>query len=467
MTSVSATAICRFIERLNREGVCIHGFELRVDGQARAEGYWQPFRRGEPHRMYSVSKSIVSLAIGLLIADGKLRLTDKIADFFPEYLPEAPDPRLLRLTLRDMLRMATCYRKTTYREGVDRDWAQTFFTAAPTHEPGVMFHYDTSCSQVLCALVQKLTNRPIVAFLTERLFAPLGCTDAIRWLTDPSGVPQGGTGLLMSLRDLGKVAQCVLDGGNGLLPAEYLRAATTRQIQTDGRDAPEEQFGYGYQFWMTRHGWAMYGMGGQMAIACPAERVLLCTIADTRLQGGVQMLYDAFFEEIMAHLGEVGLPADEARLQNLCAALSYPALPHTAGTWRVTDAEFQVRGESGLRRVRFAARAVTFVWADGADCFAWGAWGETVRGRWSDGEETLSSAALTPDGALHLRVQRIGDAPCGIELYCYPKGDTISIRMKRSADPMTNRYDGVVWGERIEKGAHGGCAPSGIINREF
>lgn len=448
MTSVSATAICRFIERLNREGVCIHGFELRVDGKIRAEGYWRPFQPGEAHRMYSVSKSVVSLAIGLLIADGRLLLESRIVDFFPEYLPETPDPRLMRLTLRDMLRMATCYRKTTYREGIDRDWAQTFFTATPTHEPGVMFNYDTSCSQVLCALVQKITNRPIVAFLRERLLQPLGCTDAVRWLTDPSGVPQGGTGLLMSLRDLGKLAQCVMNGGDDLLPAEYLREATKPQIQTDGREAPEERFGYGYQFWMTRHGWAMYGMGGQMAIACPTERVLLCTIADTRLQGGVQMLYDAFFDEIMAHLDEPGLPADETRLTKLLSTLSFPAVSHTMGTWRLVADTFDLNGESDLRRVIFGHRTVTFVWADRTDCFSWGEWGEVVRGQWSDGEPTLSSAGLTPDGALHLRVHRIGDAPCGIELHCYPKDDTISIRMKRSADPATNRYDGIVWGKR-------------------
>lgn len=449
MTSVPAAAIGRFIERLNREGVCIHGFELRVGGQIRAEGYWKPFQRGEVHRMYSVSKSVVSLAIGRLLAEGKLTLDDRIAAFFPEYLPESPDPRLMRLTLRDMLRMATCYRKTTYREGIDRDWAQTFFNATPTHEPGVMFNYDTSCSQVLCALVQKITNRPLVCFLQERLFQPLGFEDEVRWLTDPSGVPQGGTGLLMSLRDLGKLAQCVMNGGDGLLPADYLREATRLQIQTDGREAPEERFGYGYQFWMTRHGWAMYGMGGQMAIACPEENVLLCTVADTRLQGGVQMLYDAFFEEIMAHLNEPELPTDEARLTELLSALQYPAVPHTPGEWALTDATFRMAGESGLQRVTFADNAVTFVWADCTDCFQWGAWGENVVGQWSDGEPTLTSAGLTPDGALHLRIQRIGDAPCGVELHCYPKGTTLSIRMKRSSDPATNRYDGIVWGERI------------------
>ena len=115
MERISSEAMLRFVERLEREDVCLHGFELRQDGEIRAEGYYAPFAKGQPHRMYSVSKSMVALALGLLLGEGRLRLTDHIVDFFPEVLPAAPDPRLLRMTIEDMLRMTTCYRRTTYR----------------------------------------------------------------------------------------------------------------------------------------------------------------------------------------------------------------------------------------------------------------------------------------------------------------------------------------------------------------
>lgn len=110
MERISSEAMLRFVERLEREDVCLHGFELRQDGEIRAEGYYAPFAKGQPHRMYSVSKSMVALALGLLLGEGRLRLTDHIVDFFPEALPAAPDPRLLRMTIEDMLRMTTCYR---------------------------------------------------------------------------------------------------------------------------------------------------------------------------------------------------------------------------------------------------------------------------------------------------------------------------------------------------------------------
>lgn len=448
MKRISDTAILRFVERLNREGVCMHGFTLMEDEVLRAKGYWAPFREGDIHRMYSVSKSVVSLAIGILLGQGKLVLDANIATYFPEYCNDVTDARVLRLTIRDMLRMATCHQKTTYREGVDIDWASTFFRVTPTHEPGVMFNYDTSCSQVLAALVQKVSGKPLVAFLQEQLFQPLGFEDEVQWLTDPSGVPQGGTGLMMSLRDLTRLAQCVLEGGRGLIPADYLAQAVTCQIETDGRDAPEETHGYGYQFWMTRNGWAMYGMGGQMAIACPKEKVLMCCIADTRLQGGVQMLYDAFFEEIMQATEADTTQEDENRLRVCLKNLTCCGVSHTTSTVPMPAGCYQMQGVEGLRAVSFAEKAVTFHWDDGDETFRWETWGACTMGHWSDGEPTLTSAGRTKDGALHLRVQRTKIAPSGMEVYCYPKGDTVSIRMKRSSDPMTNRYHGIAWGNQ-------------------
>ena len=153
MSCVSAGSLLRFLDRIEQERVNLHGFELRQHGRLRTEGYYAPFRKGQPHRMYSISKSVVSLAIGMLEMDGKLHLDDPIISHFP--LSAQPDERLARLTIRDMLRMATCHRKTTYREGIDEDWASTFFTVTPTHEPGTVFHYDTSCSQVFGALVER------------------------------------------------------------------------------------------------------------------------------------------------------------------------------------------------------------------------------------------------------------------------------------------------------------------------
>ena len=210
--------IGRFTDRLRREDVNLHGFILSVDGQEKVRAYYEPFREGEPHRMYSVSKTMVACAIGMLMEEGKLGLEDHIVDYFRDLLPEQVSPWLTRLTIRDMLRMATCYRKTAYREYVDEDWTRPFFTGKPDHEPGMVFNYDTGNTQVLSSLVRRLSGREVIDFLEERLFTPLGCEDPRYWLRDPSGQCTGGTGLCLSLRDLNRVALCLSRGGDGLIP---------------------------------------------------------------------------------------------------------------------------------------------------------------------------------------------------------------------------------------------------------
>ena len=80
------------------------------------ETYYKPYTRDTLHRMFSVTKSFVSLGIGLLEAEGKLSLDDKIVDFFPEKLPKpGVHPYIAMMTIRDMLTMRTCHDKTTYK----------------------------------------------------------------------------------------------------------------------------------------------------------------------------------------------------------------------------------------------------------------------------------------------------------------------------------------------------------------
>ena len=318
-------AILAFLREM--EGRGLHGFLMTEHGQTLAEGYCAPFGAERMHRMYSVSKSVVSLAIGMLIGDGRIALSDRITDHFPEYVSESTPALLREVTIRNMLMMSTCYDRAMYSPLGDQDWTKPFFYGEPTHPAGLLFHYDTSASQVLCALVEKLTGESILAFMQRRLFGPIGMDGEKKWLRDGAGTSQGGTGLLLTLRDFSRLANFCMGDGQGLIPESYLRAATGWQIATEERSAPEERYGYGYQFWRMRRGFYMYGLGGQMALCLPEEGLCLCTTADMMLSSvGVQPIFDAFFR----HLAGVGaLPSsaeDGEALRAYIAAMRLPAV---------------------------------------------------------------------------------------------------------------------------------------------
>lgn len=437
------TRMENFVSRLEREDVCMHGFILSVGGVVKAKAYYAPFEEGQVHRMYSVSKSMTALAIGILIDEGKLNLDDRIVDYFADYLPENPDDRLMRMTICDMLRMATCHRSTAYREGVDENWTKPFFTAMPTHEPGTVFHYDTGCSQVLAALVARLSGQEVIDFLNERVFGPVGANDEKYWLRDPSGTCQGGTGLGMSLRDLHKVARLIMEGGHGLIPQWFCEEMGKNHTINSLNTTREEGYGYGWQVWMTRAGWAMYGLGGQLAVVCPAKDALLCTIADTRLDPvGVQRIYDAFFDEVYPYIGLEDMSPVELSLSTHPVGNNNEYAIQHAGPYYFTEPN-----PLGLKSVELQGNALIWENAWGKNHLRFGV-GKNIVDTFPGWPElpTLSSGGWIEDGLLRVRCFIIGKAPCGVDMLLRIKGNSLTVQSRKSFDPATNAYEGVASG---------------------
>ncbi len=442
--------IDRFTDRLLKEDVNIHGFLLSVSGKEIAKAYYAPFREGQPHRLYSVSKTFTGIAVGMLADDGLISLDQPVTEFFPDWLPQDPSPFLLRLTIRDMLRMATCYRRTAYREGLDTNWALSFFTGTPDHEPGMVFAYDTGCSQVLAALVKRVSGLEVIDLLEERLFRPLGCRDPRKWLRDPSGCCQGGTGLCMSLRDLHRTAECLLRGGDGLIPGWYTAEMGKKHIDTSLQDKEEERWGYGWQCWRTRAGWALYGMGGQLSVLCPDRQAVLSTVADTRLDPcGVQRIYDAFFEEIWPFLPEGGgIPED---LPDLPVSLDLPAgsLPDCPAAGCAGESRYVFPGGNllGLKALTLSDAELKMTRDTGTVSLPY-IRGKTAEVPWPGRPEVpaLVSAGWIEGGVLRLRCHAIGDAPCGFDMLISLRDDCITIQSRCSSDPLTADYDGIASG---------------------
>lgn len=432
--------------RLEREDVNMHGLILTAGGEEKARAYYAPFREGLPHRMYSVSKTMTGIAVGMLIEDGKLNLDDCIVNYFPDWTPGDADERLRNLAIRDMLRMATCYRWTTYREGVDENWAKTFFTGTPTHEPGTVFYYDTGCSQALAALVHRVSGKNVLSFLEKRLLEPLGCEDDRFWLRDPSGECQGGTGLCMSLRDLHRVAVCLLNGGEGLVPEWYVREMGRKQIDTVLQANEEEQYGYGWQCWMTRAGWAMYGLGGQLAIICPEKNAVMSTIADTRLDPcGVQRIYDAFFEEVYPYLGteDMAPKVYERETRGVPDAQSAPDL-------ETGEFVFPEGNQLGLKTMKVEKACLVYENARGRAELPFER-GRTLRTDYPGWPEVpaLVSAGMAAENQLRIRCFAVGKAPCGFDMLLSRKGKILTVQSRKSHDPVTEGYEGVASGTLI------------------
>lgn len=100
------------LEKLEESGLCMHSFVLVRHGAIACEGYWAPYTTDSLQRMYSVTKSFVGVAIGLLAQDGYVRLDDPVITYFPDKVIKQPHPYTEQMTIRDLLRMSTVHTRT-------------------------------------------------------------------------------------------------------------------------------------------------------------------------------------------------------------------------------------------------------------------------------------------------------------------------------------------------------------------
>ena len=79
---VKSENIEKYIEILKRQRLATHNVIMAKGDNIFFEKYWGPFHKDFLHRMYSVSKSFVSVAIGFLEQEGLISLDDKYSLFF-------------------------------------------------------------------------------------------------------------------------------------------------------------------------------------------------------------------------------------------------------------------------------------------------------------------------------------------------------------------------------------------------
>ena len=301
---------------------------------------------------FSACKSVVSLAIGLLVDDGLLSVQDAVADIFDEDGSTNLHRKLKGMTVEDLLTMRSGVLFTEAEALTETDWVRRFLGDALKGEPGTEFAYSSLNTYMLSAIVRRKAGKSLTEFLRERLFAPMGITD-IHWETCPKGIEKGGWGLYIRPEDLAKLGQLVMDDGlwqgRRLISREYLAAATTAHAQPP---AETGDFNYGYQIWVGRreNTFLFNGMLGQNVLGFRDTGIIVLTHAgaDTDFQES------RYFEIVSRYFGGMfpsALPEDEDAQRELAAAVralsAYSRQPEAIGEAAVPflNRSFSVRDD--------------------------------------------------------------------------------------------------------------------------
>lgn len=251
----------------------IHSVMMLRHGNVIAEVYPEPYKAEYQHTQYSCSKTFVSAAVGLAVDANLLRITDRVATFFPDKLPVEVSPELASMTIHDLLIMASGIDPDGNLRAENEQWVKPML-AKPVKTPGKLFKYDSLCTYLLSAIVQQVTGKTVFALLQEKIFKDLHI-EKVSWEESPEGITTGGWGLFIQPESLAKMGQLLLQKGkwNGkqLLSESWVGQMMQTHIDTgDGR-------GYGYQMWEASKDGAYRADGrfGQYIVVMPKQDMVV------------------------------------------------------------------------------------------------------------------------------------------------------------------------------------------------
>lgn len=480
---ISSEAILRFLKRLDGYQIPMHSVQIMRRDKLVFEGYYAPCKKGELHRMFSVSKSFTALAIAKLAEEGRINLDTPIIEYFPEYFSENLHPWIRQTTVRNMLEMRTCHSATTYKRHIEKNWVESFFLIPPDHKPGTVFHYDTSSSHTMCALVEKLTGKPMLEYLKDAVLREIGFSEESYMLKDPFGTSMGGSGLMATAEDLLRVGVLLMHkgelDGRQLVSRSFLEKATSCQVENMVKGpAVTERQGYGYQIWMGRYGSFLFlGMGGQLVICLPEKDLLCVTTADTQgIGGGNELILDSFYEEILSGLSEEALPKSDMAygelqeyakrlyirpLSELCskyaAGRSFPKENVVeAYSSRVSGKTYRFQeNEQGFAKMSLSLETsgdgrLTFV-LKGKTCSVRFGYTEVLTDRFPIHDMKCASSGVWLDGnTFYIRIFLLDEACGSIHIQLYFGEDDLTVFMKKDDEMLFGEFVGHLYGKAVE-----------------
>jgi CubicO group peptidase (beta-lactamase class C family) len=281
----------------------------------------------------SATKSITDALVGIALNEKKLSGVDaRVLALLPEHARKLqnPDPRKDKITVEDFLTMSSplecddwndASRGNEERMYVVEDWAQ-FILDLPIRgrmhvgekiDPppyGRYFSYCTGGVFTLSEVLQKVTGERTDRYAEEKLFASLGIRDT-QWVYSPLNIPQTGGGLRLRSRDLLKIAQLYLNGGNWqgrrILDEAWVRTS----IQPHARIDDDTE--YGYLWWIKAFkaggksypAFFMSGNGGNKVAAFPGlDMVVVITSTNYSTRGMHEQTEKLLTDYILPAVGQ-------------------------------------------------------------------------------------------------------------------------------------------------------------------
>ena len=307
----------------------IMGLMIIKDGVIQVERYQYERTAAQRFVSNSMAKSIVSLAVGIALHEGKIASLDDRAD---HYAPKLAGTLYGETTIRNLLRMASGARFEERYDGNDdlERWGRAVIGSGVEEAAkvitvreapqGARFSYASAETEILAAVLRGATGMNVSDYLGPRLWQAMGAETSALWRADKTGLERAAGSFNATLSDFGRLG--VLLANDGVRPDDPARKQIIARDYlleaTDWHRAPPAfqpnqatpYYGYSYQFWTfpgEKRRFAFLGVYGQMIFVDPdLKLVMVQTAANATAKAGGTTLgrdADAFWRGVVRQYG--------------------------------------------------------------------------------------------------------------------------------------------------------------------
>jgi CubicO group peptidase (beta-lactamase class C family) len=253
---------------------------------------------------YSMAKTIVAMLFGIALQEGRIKSLDDLAE---AYVPELKGHPYGATPLRHLLSMSSGVRfsanyggnddvatlgRLTYGRQSEGGPASVLPFDDRVRQPGEVFSYASAETQVLGLVVRAATGKTLAEYASEKIWQPMGAEADASWLIDKGGYEMAYAAFNATLRDYARLGMLLANdgmlGGKQIIPASWVRAATTPPAPQFRPGQAHSYFGYGYQTWIfpgEARRFVLRGLRGQLVCVDPQTKVVVVHTAARETSG--------------------------------------------------------------------------------------------------------------------------------------------------------------------------------------
>lgn len=250
----------------------VHGVEVYDKGMLHTYGDTCKGR----YPIYSATKTILSIAVGIAYDQGKIDLEKSILDYIPE-----KDLKAMSDVQRNTFKMITLHRLMTM--SVDdlpfRPEGESyldFSLACKINEPETkVFNYSNISAYLVGVALTNAVQEDVCRYIDGNIFEPMQIWSA-EFCRCPDGYFYGASGMTLAIHDLSKIGLLLYNKGiyegKRIVSEKYVDIATSiLQMNREG--------GYGYFIWKYRDGFSINGKWGQKCYVLPERELIITHLA--------------------------------------------------------------------------------------------------------------------------------------------------------------------------------------------